>query len=100
MSEQFPILDQLRDAADNRERIALLLRCPDVALLRHAEEMVHLLRRVNSDAGAEFVVMRWAALVAVRDEAGLLPIKIAGQLEDFRAAAAHYVAGPRAAPPP
>lgn len=93
MTGQLPILDQLRAAADNRERAQLLLQCPDEIVLRHEPALRQLCERAGFSAGADFVVLRAAAQLAVRDPDGALPMRLARPLEDYRRALALYAAG-------
>lgn len=88
-----PFVEQLRDAADNRQRAQLLLSCPDATLLRCQEAAARICTRTDFEAGCQLVALRIAALLAVRDAAGCLPMAIARPLENWRAALARYAAG-------
>lgn len=94
MTTLLPIIDQMQAAPDDRERARVLLSCPDLILAKYADVFEAACRRAGFEAGAMLVQLRVDALRAVRDEAGLLPARIAGPLDELRTALARFAAGP------
>ncbi|MEQ9247048.1 MAG: hypothetical protein RLO21_13755 [Nitratireductor sp.] len=92
MNTLLPIVEQMRDADDDRARAALLLRCPDRVLLEHGEEICTACRRAHFEPGEVFVLLRTTALQAVRHSNGELPDNLARPLEQYREAMARFVA--------
>lgn len=68
--KKLPVVDQLRDAAGDAERAALLLRLPDSVILACAEDLIDAC--AGFGAGGRYLRARVVALHAVRSEAGLL----------------------------
>ena len=91
MTEALPIVAQIRNAADHRERAALLLQCPDAAFLACVAQLADACRDCGFVTGAKFVDLRFGALNAVRDAQGLPP----AWYREARAAFASFAAGPR-----
>lgn len=94
MNEMLPVIRQMHDAADDRGRAAILLSLPDAVLLKHADVFAHACHRHGFSVGEEFVTLRYAAMHAVRDAAGLLPASVTESLDTYRAALARFVAQP------
>lgn len=91
MSDKVPIIDQLHNADDDRQRADILLRCSDAILLKF--ENVFLNACKHFPAGELFVLHRTLAMRAVRSEAGGLPGALAMELEVLRAELTAYAAG-------
>lgn len=87
------ILEQLQDAAGNRERARILLRVPDAIMIAYGGHFGEECRRRTFEAGWEFCTIRWALMSAVRDEHGLLPETPARELEQWRVALSRFAAG-------
>ncbi|SFQ10307.1 hypothetical protein [Nitratireductor indicus] len=100
MNTLLPIIEQMHNAADDRARADILLRCPDGVMLKYADVFRDACRRAAFDPGETLVHYREAALMAVRDANGLLPPAIAGPLEELRQAMARFAAGGRPQEPP
>lgn len=94
---KLPVLTQLYEAPDNRARADILLRCPDNVILKYATPLAETLRHRGFEAGEMFVTQRLAVALAVRDAHGMLPAKLAQDLETMRAALSVYAAGPPSA---
>ena len=92
-SPYFPIYDQLHSAGSHQERAAALLRLSDGLV----HEFGILIRGCCQDlgfaAGVQFMTVRLAANLVVRDEHGLLPDHIASELELWREAMSRFAAG-------
>lgn len=92
MTDRLPIIDQLHNAADDRARADILLRCPDSVLLKYGDVFLAACR--HFEAGAIFVQHRRLLMHAVRDGNGCLPERIAAELDGLRAAMARFSASP------
>lgn len=72
-----PLLAQLRHAATDADRAALLLRLPDVVVARDALLLSTICTAALFREGITYVACRSAVLAAVRDGEGLLPPEVA-----------------------
>lgn len=90
---QFKMIEELRQAVGNRARAKILLRCPDAIILSHGAAMGLECRRHTFEAGWEYCQIRASNLNAMRDEHGLLPAVVAGELEQWRRALSRFSAG-------
>lgn len=93
MGGRVAMIQQMLDAADDRARADVLLRCPDSVILKYSSQFADCCRRARFEAGEAFVQERVAALLSVRDAAGLLPARPAAGLEEMRAGLARFAAG-------
>lgn len=91
MNDKQPIIQQLHDAADDRARVDLVLRCPDAVLLKFETAFLNAFR--HFEPGEFFVLQRTNAMRAVRSEVGGLPGRLAMELETMRAELAAFAAG-------
>jgi len=91
MNARLPILDQMHNASGDRERAAILLRCPDAVMLKYETAFLNACRQF--EPGELFVLMRTNAMRAVRSDVGGLPGKAAMELETLRAELAAFAAG-------
>lgn len=89
--DKIPIIDQLHNAADDRGRADVLLRCPDAVMLKYETAFLNACREFP--AGELFVLQRTNAMRAVRSAAGGLPGKTALELETLRAELTAFAAG-------
>lgn len=80
-----PILRQMHEASDDRERARLLQRCPDLILMKYREAFERACQRVRFDLGLEYISWRRAGWHAVRDENGDLPAEHAQVRQAFAA---------------
>lgn len=87
------IAEELAAATDNRARAALLLRVPDGILLSYHGQLGGICARHHFEAGVSFLAYRVSALCAVRDAHGLLPGRLAGELEAWRTTMSRFAAG-------
>ena len=71
-SSQLPIIRHMHDAADHHERAAVLLRVPDIVLMKHRGVFEDACRRAQFEAGIAFIEWRRATWHAVRDPDGQL----------------------------
>ena len=89
MIDELPILDQIRDAPDNRARGRILLRLPDAVAMREADELRAIFRKCGFRRGDLYLAVRVAANAAIRRKNGALP----AQFDEARAAFAAWVNG-------
>lgn len=94
INEMRPVIRQMHDASDDRGRAEILLSLPDAVLLKHVDVFAAACHRHGFSVGEDFVTLRHAAMHAVRDQAGLLPLSVAVSLDTYRAALARFVAQP------
>ena len=85
-----PIIRQMHDAADDRERALVLLSVSDAVLMKYRHVFEAACRRARFDAGVEFVAWRRAAWHAVRGADGLHK---RAEFEAVRAVFAAFAAG-------
>lgn len=90
-----PILRQMHDASDDRERAVLLLSVPDSVLMKYREMFEAACRRARFDLGVEFIQWRRAGWHAVRRADGRHK---SPDHEAVRAAFAAFAAGGGAGP--
>ncbi len=88
-----PIIRQMHDEADDASRADILLRVPDAVLLKFAKLFEDACRKAGFKAGATFILLRLAALRAVRDAGGKLPADTVAHLDSYRTALAVLAAG-------
>lgn len=91
MSDKVAFIDQMHNAADDRGRADILLRCPDAIVLKYESAFLNACREFP--AGELFVLQRTVAMRHVRSAAGGLPGKLALMLETLRAELTAYAAG-------
>ncbi len=91
MNVKLPLIDQMQNADDDRQRAAILLQCPDAVLLKYESAFLDACR--HFEPGELFVLERTTAMRATRSEVGGLPGKLALELETLRAELAAYAAG-------
>lgn len=91
MTDKLPLIDQMHNADGDRDRAAVLLRCPDALLLKYESAFLNACRQF--EAGEQFVLLRTNAMRMTRSEVGGLPGKVALELETLRAELAAYAAG-------
>lgn len=68
-----PIIRQMHDAEDDRERATILLQVPDIILIKYRSVFEASCSRARFDAGLAFIELRLTAVRAVRNEFGQLP---------------------------
>lgn len=88
-----PLVRQMHEAADDRQRALLLLKLPDSILLKYAGEIDGACRRAHFDAGRAFVLERVTSMRAIRDDAGVLPPAAQVTLVGMRRLLADYASG-------
>jgi len=81
-----PVIRQMLDADGDAVRAGILLSVPDLILAKYAGEFDKACAKGRFDLGREFIVLRLDAMRAVRDEQGLLPIKLDPQCSAVRMA--------------
>lgn len=86
---------KIREAATAREIADLLLRVPDAIVLSHGVQLGAESEKMRFGAGAMFLIHRAAGLSAVRDAHGLMPERIAGEIEAWRETFSRFAAGQR-----
>ena len=84
-----PIIRQMHDADDHRDRAAILLRVPDMVLIKYREVFETACRRAGFELGLHFIDCRRATWHAPRLADGTLP---PGPYDELRAALADFVA--------
>ncbi len=80
-----PIIRQMLDAEDDAARARILLNVPDLVLAKYRETFEQACRRARFDAGEEYITVRLATLLAVRDDMGNLPRELALAAKSYRA---------------
>lgn len=89
-SPDFPVIDQLREAADRPNRDAamarLLLRCSDEIVLHYADALADACAALTFPSGADYLRARRLVLSAVRTPEGELAWERAAELECCRQA--------------
>lgn len=90
-----PILRQLHDADGDRARADTLLRMPDSVMLKYPMVIDGACRRAGFEAGMNYLSLRIALSISVRDSQGLQPAGLVAKAEQFRAAMAEFAAGAR-----
>lgn len=93
MTDALHIIDQLQDATSNRERAGILLRVPDNVLLTYGVQLAAACERAQFAGGATFIIKRCAGLSAVRDAHGLMPWRLAFDIEGWRGTLSEFAAG-------
>ncbi|TPM92709.1 hypothetical protein [Mesorhizobium sp. B2-1-3A] len=88
-----PMLRQLHDADGDIARADVLLRMPDSILLKYHGVILESCRRARFEAGQQFVDLRTALMLAVRDSQGLPPADLADLAERMRAGLAAFAGG-------
>lgn len=76
MAEDFmlPVIRQMLDAENDRERAQILLIVPDAVLMKYRPVFEAACRRARFDAGLTFIDWRRAGWHAVRDANGLVAV--------------------------
>lgn len=90
LAAMFPVARQIVEASAHGDRARLLLRISDEVLLEYFAALTDACKETGFDDGAHYLLERYGALLAVRDELGLL--RDGDRLELFRrglAALAH-----------
>jgi len=87
----FPPAAHILNAENNRDRAAMLVRLPDGLVVTHGGLLVRACEQAGFSAGANYLHVRLAALLARREADGRLPAMVAAQLRfwtDFMAGGA------------
>lgn len=92
-NEQLPIIRQMHDAADDRARADILLRCPDAVLLKYYEVFCAACTRAKFQLGLDYLASRLGPLLAVRDAHGFLPSEMEATASAVRQDMALLTAG-------
>lgn len=87
--DKLPIIAQLHNAVDDRERARILLQCPDAVLMKYREVFEAACRRAQFELGEQYIAWRRAGWHAVRNAEGRLP----DDHEDVRKAFAAFADG-------
>jgi hypothetical protein len=95
VTDALHIIDELRAAATGRAIAGLLLRVPDAIVLSHGVQLQAECMRKRFAAGATFLDHRAAALAAVRDAHGLIPMSLGLEVESWRETFSVFAAGRR-----
>lgn len=90
MNAMLPIIEQMHNAEDNRARARILLRCPDMVLIKYREVFDAACRRAGFEAGSDFIELRRSTWHAIRDADGRLDDPL---FEQAREAFARYADG-------
>lgn len=85
-----PLIREMHDAADDRDRAGILLILPDAVLMKHREIFEAACHRARFEAGLQFIAARHAAWHQKRLDDGTLPD---GPLDTMRAALAAFAYG-------
>lgn len=93
LSKVTPVVRQIHEAADDRERARLLLKLPDTIMLKYADVFDTACRRAQFDAGQAFILERVTAMRAIRDDRGVLPPATQVTLVGLRRLLADYASG-------
>lgn len=70
MDAMLPVIRQMHDAESDRERARILLTVPDAVLMKYREVFEGACRRVQFEAGLQFIDIRRAEWCAVRGPDG------------------------------
>ena len=70
MRNMLPIISQMHEAESDRERASILLRVPDLVLMKYREVFEAACRRAGFQTGLEFINWRRAGWSAVRQVDG------------------------------
>lgn len=93
LNSMTPQIREMLDAANDRARADVLLRCPDAVLIKHAEIFTRCCERASFQTGKLFVAARVAAMHAVRNRQGTLPEPLRSSAARIHAEVAIFASG-------
>ncbi len=91
---QDPEIALLNGAQSKKEQAEALLQASDIVLAKYSHLYFAAVGSVEFAEGHQFINARLNVLSSRRDKAGCLPVSVAVEAENLRAALAHFVAEP------